>query len=85
MAQGQTAYSLTGGNGSTLIDDTSAHTGSFMAVQAVGGAAAVIGNTYTTSNITDFDTTLQIDSGQIIYGTFSQITLSSGAVLAYSR
>ena len=85
MAQGQTAYSLTGGNGSTLIDDTSAHTGSFMAVQAVGGAAAVINNSGTTSNVADLDTTLQIDSGQIIYGTFSQIPLSSGAVLAYSR
>jgi len=51
----------------------------------VGGAAAVINNSGTSSNITDLDVTLTIDSGQIIYGSFSQITLSSGAVLAYYR
>ena len=85
MAQGQTAYSLTGGNGSILINSTAATTGSFMAVQAVGGAAAVINNSGTSSNITDLDVTLTIDSGQIIYGSFSQITLSSGAVLSYYR
>ena len=56
-----------------------------MAIQAVNGAAAVINNTGTTSNITDFDATFTIDSGQTIYGDFAQITLSSGAVLAYFR
>ena len=82
MAQGQTAYSLTGGNGSILINDTATHTGSFMAIQAVGGAAAVL-STDTTGNITDFDVTITIDSGQIIYGSFSAVDLASGSVLAY--
>jgi hypothetical protein len=84
MGQGATASSLTAINGAVLIDDTAAHTGAFMAIQAVGGAAAVIANSGTTSNIDDFaDTT--IDSGQTIYGRFSQITLSSGKVIAYKR
>jgi hypothetical protein len=86
MAQGQVAYSLTGGNGSVFINDTAAHSeGTFMAIQAVNGAAAVINNSGTTSNITDFDATITIDSGQTIYGDFAQITLSSGAVMAYFR
>ena len=56
-----------------------------MAIQAIGGAAAVINNSGTTSNIDDFDATITLDSGQTIYGRFSQITLSSGKVLAYKR
>lgn len=85
MGQGATASSLTAVNGAVMIDDTAAHTGSFMAIQAIGGAAAVINNSGTTSNIDDFDATINLDSGQTIYGRFSQITLSSGKVLAYKR
>ena len=85
MGQGATASSLTAINGAVLIDDTAEHTGAFMAIQAVGGAAAVINNSGTTSNIDDFDATITIDSGQTIYGRFSQIKLSSGKVIAYKR
>tara|TARA_Y100000817_G_scaffold314959_1_gene316473 strand:- start:20375 stop:20635 length:261 start_codon:yes stop_codon:yes gene_type:complete len=86
MAQGHTAYSLTGGQGSVFINDTAAHTeGTFMAIQAVGDAAAAINNSGTTSNITDFDANITISAGQTIYGTFESITLASGAVIAYFR
>tara|TARA_Y100000593_G_scaffold77832_1_gene144240 strand:- start:509 stop:766 length:258 start_codon:yes stop_codon:yes gene_type:complete len=85
MAQGQVAYSLTGGNGSVFINDTSTHTGPFMAIQAVNGAQAVINPTSTQSNIDDFDANLTIDSGQTVYGQFANCTLVSGAVLAYYR
>ena len=85
MGQGATAFSITGGNGGVLIDDTAAHTGSFFAIQAVGGAAAVINNSGTTSNIDDFDATITIDSGQTVYGRYTSITLSSGKVIAYTK
>ena len=86
MAQGSTAYSLTAGQGGVLINDTAAHTeGTFMSIQAVGDAAAVISSSGTTSNITDFDPDITISAGQTIYGTFESITLASGAVIAYFR
>ena len=85
MGQGATAFSITGGNGGISIDDTSAHLGSFFAIQAVGGAAAVINNSGTVSNIEDFDVPVQIDSGQTVYGRFTSITLSSGKVWAYIK
>ncbi len=85
MGQGATASSLTAVNGGIFINDTAAHTGSFMAVQAVGDAAAAINNSGTTSNIDDFDANITISAGQTIYGRFSQITLASGAVIAYKR
>ena len=85
MGQGATAFSITGGNGGVFIDDTDAHAGSFFAVQAVGGAAAVINNSGTTSNIDDFDATITIDSGQTIYGRFTAVKLSSGKAIAYTK
>tara|TARA_R110002051_G_scaffold154782_3_gene226956 strand:+ start:11502 stop:11759 length:258 start_codon:yes stop_codon:yes gene_type:complete len=85
MAQGQTAYSLTGGNGGKLINDTGTHTGSWQTIQAVNGAAAVLNHAGTICNIEDFDANTTIDSGQELYGKFTQITLNSGSVIAYKR
>lgn len=76
-------------NGFTLINDTSAHTpptGSnyFSRVQAVGAANAVINNSGTSvTGAVDFDATITLASGESICGQFTQITLSSGAVVAY--
>ena len=85
MGQGATAYSLTAGKGGIFNNDTAAHTGDFMAIEAVGDAAAAINNSGTTSNITDFDANITISAGQTIYGRFTSITLASGAVIAYNR
>ena len=78
-----------GQNGFTLINDTSAHTppdnsNFFSVIQAVGAANAVINNTGTTvSNAVDFDANITLASGETLDGQFSQITLVSGAVVAY--
>ena len=79
-----TAYALTGGNGSTYVTDTSPVTGDFKAIQAVGDAAAVISNSYTTGNISGFSTDITISAGQTIYGRFSSVALASGKVLLYN-
>ncbi len=84
MGQGATAYSLTAGNGGIFINDTSAHTGDFMSIMAVGDAAAVISST-SVSNITDFDADITISAGQTLYGRFDSVTLASGEVVAYNR
>lgn len=72
-------------NGFTLINDTSAHTdGPYVAVQAVGAANAVINNSGTTvSGSTDFDAAITLATGEVLYGHFTSITLTSGAVVAY--
>lgn len=80
-----TAYSLTGGNGSTYVTDTSPVSGDFMAIQAVGDAAAVISNTYTTGNISGFSSDITLAAGQTIYGRFSSVALASGKVLLYNK
>ena len=86
MAQGHTAYSLTGGQGGVLINDTAAHSeGTFMTIKAVNDAAAVISSSGTISNIADFDVDLTIGAGHSIEGSFEQITLASGSVIAYFR
>ena len=80
-----------GQNGFTLIDGTDATTppdGSnfFVAIQQVGGSTnAVINNTGTTcANAVDFDANITIGQGDHpLCGQFTQITLVSGAVVAY--
>ena len=92
MGQGQTAGSLTGMNGWTYINDTGSYTpptgaNSFMAIQAVNNAVAVIDQSGTTAvgveGPWDEDFTLSV--GQTIYGIFEQVTLTSGRVIAYHR
>ena len=83
MAQGQTAYALTAGNGSKFVDDTSAHAGHFWAIEVMGDAACVVSSSGTTGNIEDHDVDITLSAGQTIYGRWSQVTLASGSALLY--
>ena len=84
MGEGATAASLTGINGSILIDDTAQHAGNFMAIQATNNQVAVLDVSDMTHDIEDaVDFTLSV--GQTIWGNFQVVSLSSGAVLAYKR
>ena len=79
-------YRGLGLNGGTYINTTGATTGSFFAIQATEDTVLAAQS----SNITNLDdictgqdaTTLS--AGTVLYGNFSSITLTSGAVIAYN-
>lgn len=74
--------------GGKLINDTAAHTGPFVAITALSDtdtAAATIDASDTTSNITDLDVDTVIPQGMTIFGTFSEIKLTGGTVIAYKK
>ena len=79
-------YRGLGLNGGIYINDTAAHTGKFFAIQAT--EATVL--TAQTSNITNLDDictgqdATELAAGTVLYGNFSSITLTSGAVIAYN-
>lgn len=78
---------LAGLNGGEYFNDTSAHTPAdadnpWFAIQAVNGADAVIASS--TSNVTNLNG-LTLPSGHVIYGSFTAITLTSGAVICYNK
>jgi len=67
--------------GVILIDDTAAHTGPFVAIQALEDAAVDISECDMSwiEDVADFT----IPAGLTIYGKFTSIELDSGKVLAY--
>ena len=67
--------------GVILIDDTDAHTGPFVAIQALQDSAVDIseGDMSFIEDVADFT----IPAGLTIYGRFTSIELDSGKVLAY--
>jgi len=76
-----------GENGAELIKDTTAHTGTFKAIQIIGDAVFSV---LTSAGITTDGSVLAIGSdygtvsaGVVLYGTFTAITLTSGIVIAY--
>ena len=83
MASEYRGLGLTGG---TYINTTGATTGKFFAIQATEDTVLAA----QTSNITNLDdictgqdaTTLS--AGTVLYGNFTSITLTSGAVIAYN-
>jgi hypothetical protein len=71
-----------GGGGFVLVDDTTDTSGTFIAIQAVGGAAEF--NSVTQTNEAQITDNFTLSDGGIIYGNFiTQFQLASGAVLAY--
>lgn len=83
MGQSVNVYNLSGGNGSKYINDTSANTGDFFAVQCTENTvfADLTGNMENESAlITD---ATEFTKSDVIYGRFTSITLTSGAVIAY--
>lgn len=69
--------------GVILIDDTVAHTGPFVAIQALEDAAVDISECDMSfiEDVADFT----IPKGLTIYGEFTSIELDSGKVLAYYK
>jgi hypothetical protein len=71
-----------GGGGFVLVDDTTDTSGTFIAIQAVGGDAEF--NSVTQTNEAQITDNFTLSDGGIIYGNFiTQFQLASGAVLAY--
>ena len=87
MAGSVSEYRGLGLNGGIFIKDTDVHTGNWFAIQVV--EAAIIQTQ--SSNITGLDNACQPVSGGIslaantvLYGNFTSIDLTSGAVIAYN-
>jgi len=79
-------YRGLGLNGGIYINDTAANTGKFFAIQATEATVLAA----QTSNITNLDDictgqdATELAAGTVLYGNFSSITLTSGAVIAYN-
>ena len=79
-------YRGLGLNGGEYINDTAAHTGNFFAIQATEDTvlAAQSSNITNLANIcTGVDGTT-LSAGTVLYGSFSRVTRTSGAVIAYN-
>ena len=82
---------LDGDYGGEYFNDTSAHTpesgtDAWFAIMAANGADAVIDTL--ASNITGLNTSglaFTLSSGHVIYGNFTSVTLTSGAVICYKK
>jgi hypothetical protein len=70
-----------GQHGFLVISDTNAHVGKFTSIKAEGSAAVVINAAVTTYG--DDLSSYTLNAGDVIYGPFTSITLTSGTVVAY--
>ena len=86
MAGSVSEYRGLGLNGGIYVNDTAAHTGNFFAIQATETTVLAT----QASNITNLDdictgedgTTLSANT--VLYGNFTSVDLTSGAVIAYN-
>lgn len=69
--------------GCKKIADTNAYSGAWTAIKADGAADAVF--TTLTASLGDNLDGLTLTAGDVIYGPFTNITLTSGTVYAYNR
>lgn len=72
-----------GQSGFDAITDTSANTGTWVAIKAIHGDAVIA--TGTTGAGDDLPASTTLSEGDVIYGPFTAITLSSGKVIAYRK
>lgn len=73
-------YNLSGGNGGQYISNTAAHTGDFYAIQFTADSVL---NAWT-GNISGSVPTETFGKGDVIYGRFTSVTLTSGAAILYN-
>ena len=66
--------------GTTVIDDTAAHTGKWFAIQIVEEAAFSV---LTDASMDGDATAMTFAAGILIFGSFTAITLASGSAIAY--
>ena len=69
--------------GSVLIDDTSQHTGPFVAITALEDAAVDESDCTDIADTMDGAADFTIPKGTTIFGRFSVFSLGSGKVIAY--
>ena len=79
-------YRGLGLNGGEYINDTAAKTGTWFAIQATE-ATVLAAQTSNIDNLADICTgtdATELAANSVLYGAFSGITLTSGAVIAYN-
>ena len=87
MAGSVSEYRGLGLNGGEYISDTSVHTGNWFAIQVTEADTHIQTQA---SNITNLDNLCQpvdntaLAAGTVLYGNFTSIDLTSGAVIAYN-
>tara|TARA_R100001530_G_C4298681_1_gene149882 strand:+ start:650 stop:928 length:279 start_codon:yes stop_codon:yes gene_type:complete len=69
--------------GSILIDDTSQHTGKFVAITAITDAAVDVSDCTDIANTMEDAADFTLPKGVTIYGEFAVFSLASGSVIAY--
>ena len=72
-----------GQNGSILIDDTSQHTGEFVAITALEDAVVDVSDCTNIANTMADAVDFTIPKGVTIFGRFEVFSLASGKVIAY--
>jgi len=74
-----------GAGGSKYINDTASHTGNFTSIQFTEDSvvSAYTGSIEDVANLISDETTFS--QGQVLYGPFSAVSLSSGAALLYKE
>ena len=86
MAGSVSEYRGLGLNGGAYINDTATHTGNWFAIQVTEDTVIQT----QASNITDLDNICQpvdnvtLTTNTVLYGHFTSIDLTSGAVIAYN-
>ena len=69
--------------GSILIDDTSQHTGKFVAITSITDAVVDVSDCTDIANTMEDAADFTIPKGVTIYGEFAVFSLASGSVIAY--
>ncbi len=70
-----------GQGGFNTYTDTSLHSGNWVAFKAVHGDAVIASSVSATGD--NLPASMTLSEGDVVYGDFTAITLSSGKVLAY--
>ena len=79
-------YRGLGLNGGAYLNDTAVHTGTWFAIQATEATvlAAQASNITNLDNICTGTDATELAAGMVLYGSFTSIDLTSGAVIAYN-
>mgnify|MGYP003131586568 FL=1 len=79
-------YRGLGLNGGAYINDTAVHTGNWFAIQATEDTvlAAQASNITNLDDICTGQDATTLSAGMVLYGNFTSIDLTSGAVIAYN-
>ena len=86
MAGSVSEYRGLGLNGGIFIKDTDVHTGNWFAIQATE-ATVLAAQSSNISNLDDLCTgqdATSLAANTVLYGNFTSVTLTSGAVIAYN-